>query len=78
VTAEPLSTGGATIAACADAVIPSASNAPRIDLAIMPNSLDSPSDPSAATSELTQRLANAQSTDRQTGPAWLAPPSLLV
>ena len=78
VTAGPFSTGGAIIAACADAAIPSASNAPRIDLAIMPLSLDSPSDPSAATAELTQRLAAAQSTDRRAGRARLAPPPLLV
>jgi hypothetical protein len=78
VTVGPLSTGGAIIAACADAAIPSASSAPRIDLAIMPLSLDSPSDPSAATAELTQRFADAQSSDRPAAPARLAPPAHLV
>jgi hypothetical protein len=48
-------TGGAIIAASADTAIPSASNAPRTDLANMPPSLDSPSDPSAAMADLTQR-----------------------
>jgi hypothetical protein len=78
VTAEPLSTGGATIAACADAANPNASKPPRIDLAIMPLSLDSPSDPSAATAELTQRLTVAQSAGRPVEREWLAPPPLLV
>jgi hypothetical protein len=67
VTAGPLSTGGAIIAACADTAIPSASAAPRIDLANMPPSLDSPTDPSAAMADLTLRLANLQSTDRLVG-----------